>query len=150
MTIFLAGFTLPAQAEIAGLTGPTFNLIAAPMHISTPDGARILVWGYGPAGGVPQYPGPTLIVDQGDDVVINLANSLSQATSIVFPGQSNVAASGDALGLLTIEADADTGSATYSFNASEPGTYFLYTTNLNFLSNGPEDFGGMMTEITIL
>jgi FtsP/CotA-like multicopper oxidase with cupredoxin domain len=31
-----------------------------------------------------------------------------------------------------------------------PGTYFLYTTNLNFLSNGPEDFGGMMTEITIL
>jgi FtsP/CotA-like multicopper oxidase with cupredoxin domain len=30
------------------------------------------------------------------------------------------------------------------------GTYFLYTTNLNFLSNGPEDFGGMMTEITIL
>jgi FtsP/CotA-like multicopper oxidase with cupredoxin domain len=31
-----------------------------------------------------------------------------------------------------------------------PGTYFLYTTNLNYLSNGPEDFGGMMTEITIL
>ncbi len=30
------------------------------------------------------------------------------------------------------------------------GTYFLYTTNLNYLSNGPEDFGGMMTEITIL
>lgn len=30
-----------------------------------------------------------------------------------------------------------------------PGTYFLYTTNLNFLSNGDEDFGGMMTEIHI-
>lgn len=30
-----------------------------------------------------------------------------------------------------------------------PGTYFLYTTNLNYLSNGPEDFGGMMTEIRI-
>jgi len=30
-----------------------------------------------------------------------------------------------------------------------PGTYFLYTTNLNYLSNGPEDFGGMMTEIVI-
>jgi len=30
-----------------------------------------------------------------------------------------------------------------------PGTYFLYTTNLNFLSNGQEDFGGMMTEIVI-
>lgn len=31
-----------------------------------------------------------------------------------------------------------------------PGTYFLYTTNLNYLSNNNEDFGGMMTEIHIL
>lgn len=30
-----------------------------------------------------------------------------------------------------------------------PGTYFLYTTNLNYLSNKDEDFGGMMTEIRI-
>lgn len=30
-----------------------------------------------------------------------------------------------------------------------PGTYFLYTTNLNFLSNNAQDFGGMMTEIVI-
>ncbi len=29
------------------------------------------------------------------------------------------------------------------------GTYFLYTTNLNYLSNNEEDFGGMMTEIVI-
>jgi len=31
----------------------------------------------------------------------------------------------------------------------QPGTYMLYTTNLHNLSNGPEDFGGMMTEIII-
>ena len=30
-----------------------------------------------------------------------------------------------------------------------PGTYFLYTTNLNYLTNNEEDFGGMMTEIRI-
>ncbi|HYE35905.1 multicopper oxidase domain-containing protein [Methylocaldum sp.] len=30
-----------------------------------------------------------------------------------------------------------------------PGTYFLYTTNLNYLSNNEEDYGGMMTEIVI-
>jgi len=30
-----------------------------------------------------------------------------------------------------------------------PGTYFLYTTNLNYLSNNEQDFGGMMTEIVI-
>lgn len=29
------------------------------------------------------------------------------------------------------------------------GTYFLYTTNLNYLSNDVDDFGGMMTEIRI-
>ena len=29
------------------------------------------------------------------------------------------------------------------------GTYALYTTNLNYLSNNTEDFGGMMTEIRI-
>jgi FtsP/CotA-like multicopper oxidase with cupredoxin domain len=29
------------------------------------------------------------------------------------------------------------------------GTYFLYTTNLNFLSNFDQDYGGMMTEIVI-
>jgi FtsP/CotA-like multicopper oxidase with cupredoxin domain len=30
-----------------------------------------------------------------------------------------------------------------------PGTYVLYTTNLNYLSNNTEDYGGMMTEIVI-
>ena len=30
-----------------------------------------------------------------------------------------------------------------------PGTYLLYSTNLNQLSNGTEDFGGLMTEIVI-
>lgn len=29
------------------------------------------------------------------------------------------------------------------------GTYFLYTTNLNFLSNDAEDYGGIMTEIRL-
>lgn len=32
---------------------------------------------------------------------------------------------------------------------SPPGTYCIYTTNLNFLSNNTEDFGGLMTEIRI-
>lgn len=30
-----------------------------------------------------------------------------------------------------------------------PGRYFLYTTNLNYLSNGDQDFGGLMTEFVI-
>ena len=31
-----------------------------------------------------------------------------------------------------------------------PGRYFLYTSNVTHLNNDQEDFGGMMTEITIL
>jgi hypothetical protein len=30
-----------------------------------------------------------------------------------------------------------------------PGRYFFYTTNLNYLSNDQQDFGGMMTEIVV-
>lgn len=30
-----------------------------------------------------------------------------------------------------------------------PGTYFLYTTNMQFLGNNDEDFGGIMTEIVV-
>ena len=31
----------------------------------------------------------------------------------------------------------------------DPGTYFVYASNLNYLSNDQEDFGGLMTEIVI-
>ena len=34
-------------------------------------------------------------------------------------------------------------------SSAAPGTYFLYTTNLNGLSNDAQDFGGLMTEIVI-
>ena len=30
-----------------------------------------------------------------------------------------------------------------------PGTYVLYTSNLNYLNNNEEEYGGMMTEIVI-
>lgn len=29
------------------------------------------------------------------------------------------------------------------------GTYYLYTPNLDHLANGPENFGGMMTEVHV-
>jgi hypothetical protein len=34
-------------------------------------------------------------------------------------------------------------------DASSGTRYFIYTTNLNYLSNGTEQFGGMMTEIVV-
>ena len=33
--------------------------------------------------------------------------------------------------------------------ATSGTTYFLYTSNLNYLNNNQDDFGGMMTEIRV-
>ncbi len=120
-----------AWAMVDGITGPTFNLTAKADYITAGDGGSLLAWGYandpdggGPLTGTMQYPGPTLIVNQGDSVTVNLRNTLPMPVSIVFPGQSGVSASGGAVGLLTNEAPGDgTTTVTYTFTASQPGTY---------------------------
>ena len=127
----LLGMSQPAHAVIEGVTGPIFNLKATSGYISTGDGNSVYTWGYADAdgAGVMQYTGPTLIVNQGDTVTINLVNELpALATSIIFPGQSNVTAStnvGSQAGLITREA-APGGTITYSFVATEPGTYMYH------------------------
>jgi FtsP/CotA-like multicopper oxidase with cupredoxin domain len=112
-----------ARAEIDGLEQTTFNFTAKPGYISGADGLSLYIWGLANEDGVAQYPGPTLIINQGDTITINLANELPEPTSLVFPGQEGVSASGDAEGMLTWEAAASGGAATYSFTASAPGTY---------------------------
>lgn len=119
----LTGFSSLSEAVIDGVTGTTFNLTARQGYISTPDGNRILAWGYALNGGLMQYPGPTLIVNQGDLITINLANDLASPVSIVFPGQQGVSASGGSTGLLTQESSGSTDTVTYSFVASNAGTY---------------------------
>src|ERR1700758_2771669 len=98
--------TATTHAAAPGITGPTFNLTAQASSISQPDGAAVYSWGYGcdpahpPTGFAPahitngfcnsmQVPGPTLIVTEGQTVVVNLTNNLPTAagnTSILFPG----------------------------------------------------------------
>ena len=134
------------QAAAPGITGPTFNLDAAPAYITQPDGQSVYSWGYGcngaPSGFAPatiggaqgancptmQIPGPTLIVHEGDQVSVTLTNNLPAAagnTSILFPGFA-VTTSGGAPGLLTQEAPVG-GSVTYTFTATSPGTRTYYS-----------------------
>ncbi len=121
-----------AHAAITGMTGPNFNLTAKHSHLSTPDGGSILFWGYAPNGTTPQYPGPTLIVNEGDTVNITLnvdpADPYLGAdnVSIVFPGQTGVTTTGGVPGIITTEADGTT-SVTYTFTASNPGTYLYHS-----------------------
>jgi FtsP/CotA-like multicopper oxidase with cupredoxin domain len=116
-----------AGAAIAGITGPTFALTAREDVIVTGDGNTLRAWGYADGAGRMQYPGPTLIVNEGDTVTVTLANTLGVPTSIVFPGQEGVVATGGAPGLLTREAPAGSGSVSYRFVASRPGTYLYHS-----------------------
>jgi len=131
---WLAGFALllmslagaRTEAAIDGVTGTNFNFTVKPAIISTPDGDSLLVWGYALDSGEMQYPGPTLIVNQGDTITINLTNQLgvpNMPVSLVFPGQEDVSASGGSQGLLTRESTGPADTVTYTFTANHPGTY---------------------------
>ncbi|WP_428033782.1 multicopper oxidase domain-containing protein [Amphritea sp.] len=144
--LVLTATSLTVQAEIIGIEGTTtdghqktFNLEAAAAAISTPDGDNLLIWAYGdrdnPSTEV-QYPGPTIIVHEGDAVTINLTNTdIGEPVSIVFPGMANVTAvvsndlhidgSTDRV-VLTEEASIGE-TVSYSFTASKPGTYLYHS-----------------------
>ena len=134
-----------AHAAAPGITGPTFNLVASTAFLNQPDGSSVYSWGYGcngtplgfdpPASLMPgancpmmQVPGPTLIVTEGQTVIINLTNNLPLAagnTSILFP-DFQVTPTGGVAGLLAQEA-APGGTVTYTFMASTPGTHAYYS-----------------------
>lgn len=127
MSLLLLAAAESAWAVIDGISGPVFNLTAKADYISTADGGSIYNWGYANGNGTMQYPGPSMIVNQGDTVTINLSNQLPVPVSIVFPGQQGVVASGGSAGLMTQEAAAMVGgvpgTVSYTFVATQPGTY---------------------------
>ena len=126
-TLMVLWACFPVLAAIDGITGPTFNLTAKTGYISTAEGGSYLMWGYANGDGVMQYPGPTLIVNQGDTVTVTVTNTLTVPVSALFPGQSNVSAIGGVQGTITREAPAGGGTVTYRFIASQPGTYTYYS-----------------------
>ncbi len=84
-------------------------------------GPTIPVWGYTTTGAAATRPGgPTLVVNEGDEVTINLHNDLTEVTALLIGGQRMTpdktgAASGD--------------TKSYTFRATNPGT-FLYEAGL--------------------
>jgi FtsP/CotA-like multicopper oxidase with cupredoxin domain len=121
-------FAAQAQAIIDGITGTTFDFTAKEGHISTPDGNSILMWGYANGNNAVQYPGPTLIVDQNDVITIHLTNELPSGNSVsmLFPGH-DVTASGGSQGFLARESNSPADVVTYTFTASQPGTYIYHS-----------------------
>jgi FtsP/CotA-like multicopper oxidase with cupredoxin domain len=150
-----SSLAVDVHGAVPGITGPTFNLQAAPGYTSQPDGTNVYTWGYGcaaaPTGfepaalggtscGAMQLPGPTLIVTEGDVVHVTLTNNLPAAagnTSILFPGfdvaaepagtQPATCTTAPArTGLLTAEV-ASGCAVTYTFTASKPGTHAYHS-----------------------
>lgn len=139
-----------AGHAIRGITGPNFNLYAAPFNISLPEGSSLYMWGFGdmdmganathPEGEgiyLPQYPAPTLIVQSGQTVTINLTNygvpdslvtdtgPVDNPVSIVVAGHK-LTSSGGTPGLLTDGAMYNQ-TVSYTFTAGEPGTYVYHS-----------------------
>jgi hypothetical protein len=81
-------------------------------------GASMPFWGYAAAdplsGGAAELPGPALIANQGEILQVILHNNLAEATALNFHGQAMIP---DLAGV------AAGGSTTYTFTASQPGTY---------------------------
>jgi len=134
-----------AQHDVRGITaGTEFNLYAYPANIPLPEGTSLPMWLFGdmdagagathPEGavyGLPQYPGPTLIVDQNDTVRINVTNyGIPQPVSLVVTGHDVEASCITASctdGLVTTATANGAQTVQYTFTASEPGTYIYHS-----------------------
>jgi FtsP/CotA-like multicopper oxidase with cupredoxin domain len=129
LLLVLAGTARAAVDGIPVSNGAVIPFTAKTGHIETPDGGSLLLWGYAHGGGNAQYPGPTLIVDQGSTFSITLTNELPMPVSIVFPGHSVVATGGLGTqdGLLTKEALPAGGVVTYQVTATHAGTYTYHS-----------------------
>jgi FtsP/CotA-like multicopper oxidase with cupredoxin domain len=136
LIVLFLGCASSANAAIQGVTGTpngtnavTFDLTTSTFNIPTPDGNSVRMWGYGVAGSPIQYPGPTMIVDQGTAVTVTLTNNnIPMKVSMLFPGQENVTAAGGTAGALTQESSSVANdTVTYTFTASKPGTYTYYS-----------------------
>jgi multicopper oxidase len=136
LAVAVHGSALPPGAPKVGMvctpgtvsgSTHTFNLETKTGYIETPDGNSVFMWSYDDPtvdAGHFQSPGPVMCATQGQTITVNLTNHLPEATSLVFPGQQGISASGGAAdGLLAREAAAAGGTVSYTFTAASPGTY---------------------------
>lgn len=115
--------TLPAETCTydGGTNTRTCELWATIGTLTLPDGTSVTIWGYADtSGGAATLPGPAIIANQGETIEVILHNSLAETTALIFPGQTMIP---DLVGVPS------GGSTTYTFVASNPGTY-LYEAGL--------------------
>jgi FtsP/CotA-like multicopper oxidase with cupredoxin domain len=121
----------------------TIDLCAKAGTISLPDSSVVDIWGFAlkpllksciNTSVVPQMPGPVIDVTAGNEIRVNVTNTLSQNVSVIFPGQ-NVAP--DRTGV------AEGATASYTFTPGSAGT-FLYEAGTNAQIQIPMGMFGAM------
>ena len=126
----LLGLPGLASAYIDGISGTSFQFAAREGRITTPDGGNFLFWGFADTQGrkTVQYPGPTLILNQGQTVSITLTNELKEPVSMMFPGMTVTSPTAPAFanGVISslVPEAAPGGTQTYTFVANKAGTFF--------------------------
>jgi hypothetical protein len=120
----------PSEGLVCNTSASSSFVLATQVgYVTVPDGNSIYMWGYGIGNQGFQYPGPVLCVNEGASVTITLKNTLPLASSLVFPGLTQVKADGKPVSLdvasnsLSKPAAANGGTVTYTFTATNPGTY---------------------------
>ena len=111
----------------------TYTMAATTGRMTMPDGNTIFTWGYQTSTHAFQNTAPTLCVTAGTPISITLSNRLTEDTSLMFAGMSDVKADGvdaapvsDVNGRVTSFmpiAPANGGTVTYTFTPQKPGTY---------------------------
>lgn len=116
VAVALLGLTAVTAAPASAATDLDLYAVRGTNAIM-PGGESVPVWGYSTNGDPVARPGgPTLVVDQGEQVTITLHNQLDEASGLLLQGQELVP---------DLTGAAPGTSTSYTFTADQPGT-FLY------------------------
>jgi len=150
VAVWLTGLTMliasDAMAAIQGINASVVDLVAKKAMISTPDGDSLQIWGFAPGTtpqDVAQYPGPTLIASEDDQVLIitlrqaaDPLERIPQPISLTFPGIQGVVsrcdrgADGDGCDDESVVAVDSDDVLVYTLRNVKAGTY-LYQSGVN-------------------
>ena len=111
------------QAPIRNQNGVAIQLTAQRMNTTLRDGSLSPMWGFcsGTGCGGSWAPGPTIIAAAGDNLTINLSNTLPVPTSLVILGQAGGGVGGPAV----MNGPVHTGQTTSTFAGNAPAIPFV-------------------------
>ncbi|CAH1207730.1 Cell division protein FtsP [Paenibacillus auburnensis] len=136
--------SIACESIVAGeTTAPTreFELLAASTSLQLDNGKRVEAWTFN--GG---SPGPVLRVKEGDRVVVKLRNlDIKDGVTIHWHGV-NVPCSQDGVAGVTQNAVAPGEQFTYTFIASEPGTYWYHSHQMSSIQAKMGLVGSLIVE----